>query len=92
MSEESSGWWTDGHQIALVAKLWQTCVIHARRETHVRVLDSSIELRLRLREHFVSLIFYVNFRFIIHYSSFLYEYGSYFTTWSFDSRIEKEID
>ena len=52
----------------------------ARRETHVRVLHSSIELRLRLRKHFVSLIFYVNFRFIIHYSSFLYEYSSYFTT------------
>ena len=67
-------------------------MIHARRETHVRVLHSSIELRLRLRKHFVSLLFYVNFRFIIHNSSFLYEYSSYFTTWSFDSRIEKEID
>ena len=53
-------------------------MIRARRETHVLVLHSSIELRLR--KHFVYLIFYVNFRFIIHYSSFLYEYSSYFTT------------
>ena len=65
-------------------------MIHARRETHVRVFTFEYRVEIEIEEAFC--ISHILCKFSIYYSSFLYEYSSYFTTWSFDSRIEKEID